>query len=43
MKIDCHIKDICKICMKTVRKRREGPPQMPNIYTHMQAFVVNAM
>ena len=37
------IKDICKICMEkelSVRKLREGPKKMPNIYTRMQAVTV---
>ena len=45
MKIDCHIQDICQICMKnlSVGKQSEGPQWMPNIYNHMQAFVVKTM
>ena len=44
MKINCHIKDIYKICMKkTVRKQSERPHQMPNIHIHMQAFVMKAV
>ena len=45
MKIYCHVKDVYKICMEipSVWKRSEGPQLLPNIYTHMQAFVLKAM
>ena len=46
MKIDYRIKGICKICLKkkmSVGKHSEEPQYIPNIYTHMQAFVVKAM
>ena len=45
MKIACHIKSICKIGVKKldVGKQSEGPQQMTDTYTRVEAFVLEAM